>query len=135
MRQRLRAQFAEIGLKPRLRLRRRGAGKCHCKKGCKTDGPCPTRYAVPPRHAACLPQPRSDMNPLRAQALHKRARPAYRASQRGEVAEWFKAAVLKTACENTAQPALSLESQHFSNRSSRVPRSFAKNMQARRTAQ
>ncbi|MFA6031790.1 MAG: hypothetical protein WC889_02685, partial [Myxococcota bacterium] len=53
----------------------------------------------------------------------------------GRVAEWFKATVLKTAPENTAQASYTAEAQHIRRRRWRVPAPFAKNIPAHRTAQ
>lgn len=53
----------------------------------------------------------------------------------GWVAEWFKAAVLKTASSEHRKAAESLETRRFPSRKDRVPRLFAKNIVARNMAQ
>src|SRR5690242_7998404 len=50
-----------------------------------------------PHIAATMPQCGRGMNPLSSGLLHKMPLDAYALGARGEVAEWFKAAVLKTA--------------------------------------
>ena len=53
----------------------------------------------------------------------------------GEVAEWFKAAVLKTSAENIAHPRKTAKPAHFCGRQSRVPDPFAKNILSQESAQ
>lgn len=53
----------------------------------------------------------------------------------GEVAEWFKAAVLKTAPENIGTPRKTAEVPDFCRADSDVLRPFAKNIPAHNSAQ
>jgi hypothetical protein len=53
----------------------------------------------------------------------------------GEMAEWFKAAVLKTAPENTGNTSFPARLAEFRRRSTRVRAVFARNTSAQESAQ